>query len=130
MKEDVQRKYLEYQVLIKQLKQIEQQFAVMEQHFVELKNLDEGLDILINTKEKEVFASLGAGIFVEGELKNTGKVLVNVGAGVIVEKDIKDAKRLVIRQMDDVQNLVLQIQDDFDNINNDVNVLRDELSKG
>ena len=127
MKEDLQNKYMEYQILVNNLKQLEQQFVMMEQHLNDLKGLDESLDSLINTKENEMFSAVGNGVFVKTELKDKDSVLVNIGAGVVVRKKIKDAKNLVIRQVDEVQNLVIQIQDDFNNLNNEISILKEEL---
>ena len=127
MKEDLQNKYMEQQILVNNLKQLEQQFVMMEQHLNDLKGLDESLDSLINTKENEMFSAVGNGVFVKTELKDKDSVLVNIGAGVVVKKKIKDAKNLVIRQIDEVHNLVIQIQDDFNNLNNEVGILKEEL---
>ncbi len=127
MKEDLQNKYMEYQILINNLKQLEQQFVMMEQHLNDLRGLDESLDSLINTKENEMFSAVGNGVFIKTELKDKDSVLVNIGAGVVVKKKIRDAKNLVIRQVDEVQNLIIQIQDDFNNLNNEIGVLKEEI---
>ena len=46
-------------------------------------------DALKNLKEKgSALFSLGSGVFVSGELKNTNKILVNIGSNVLVEMDV------------------------------------------
>ncbi|MBI4016445.1 MAG: prefoldin subunit alpha [Candidatus Aenigmarchaeota archaeon] len=89
--QEVQRKYVELQLLEKQVKtlhaqvqQIEQQVADVDEISTALHQLSEvgaGTDILI---------PLSAGIFFRGTLTDAKKVLVNVGFGSLVPKSADD----------------------------------------
>jgi len=54
------------------------------------------IEALKNLKENgTALFSLGSGVFVSGELKNTNKILVNIGSNVLVEKDIDSTLKFI-----------------------------------
>ena len=68
MNEDLQRKYIEFQLFDQQLKQFQQQLQILRQQLNELSNLDEHLNEIDKVKEgSKIMAPLGAGVFVKAE---------------------------------------------------------------
>ena len=107
--QQMQEKYLEFQLLERQMKQvqghleqIEQQLAEMvflQQSLVEMKGIPAG---------KELFVPIGSGIFVNAALKNNQEVLVNVGSGVVVKKSFDAAAAILDKHRAELQ----AVQDD------------------
>ncbi|GEM_PF-1572219 len=103
----LQQKYLELQTLNQQMQQLHQQSQILEQQRTELLGLSQNLDELDKIKSKsKMYAPLGGGLYVEGMITETKKVLTNVGAGVVVPKTIEETKQIIEEQIDDLQKVI------------------------
>ena len=96
-KEDT-AKLLEYQLLSQQFGQLQQQLQTLDQQFEELETLSSDLSSLKNQKDSPTFSSLGGGIFVETEIKESNSVLLSVGSNVLVKKDKEEAIKIIEKQ--------------------------------
>jgi len=129
MKEEIQKKYIELQLLNQQIKQIQEQYMLMQRQINELAALENNLMELKNTsRESEMFSSLGSGVYVANKLADNGKVLVNVGNGVLVEKELSEAVILVKNQIGELGKAVENIREQLvkasmhnDELTNEVN---------
>ena len=116
MKQEIQQKYIELQILNQQIKKIQEQFMILQQQLAELINLETALlETKDVKKDSEVFSSLGSGIFVNSKLTDPENVIVNVGAGVLVKKTLDEALHLVKTQIT--------------NINQSQEAVKEELTK-
>ncbi|MEK6936747.1 MAG: prefoldin subunit alpha [Nanoarchaeota archaeon] len=103
MKQEIQQKYIELQILNQQIKKVQEQFMLLQQQLAELTSLETSL-IEMNDikKDSEIFSSIGSGIFVNSKLADPGNVMVNVGAGILVTKTVEEAIKLVKVQVENV----------------------------
>ena len=125
---ELQEKYLEFQILNQQVKQTQQQLTVLEQQIIEFKTLDDNLDEIKKTKAgKEILIPLGAGLFTKGDLKDSKEILMNVGAEVIVKKTIPEAKQIIKRQIDQMENLVNQMIDNLQKTAVQTQILQEDI---
>ncbi len=106
-----QQKYLELQTLNQQIQQLHQQSEVLQQQRTELLTLSQSLDELDKVKaQSKMYAPLGGGLYVEGVITETKKILTNVGASVVVPKTIEETKQIIEEQIDDLQNVIEQVE--------------------
>ncbi|MBU0930175.1 MAG: prefoldin subunit alpha [Nanoarchaeota archaeon] len=114
MKEnDMQQKYVELQMIESQLKQLQQQFASIDQQVNALKKIDEDLSEFEKVKEdSKMFFSLGPGIFAEGTI-NSKDLLLNVGSSISIKKSIPETKTLIGTQVKELDELLLKMQEDM-----------------
>ena len=114
MKEEIQKKYLELQILNKQIKNVQEQFISLQQQLNELNNLEESLTELKDVKNnKEIFSVLGSGVFVKSKLIDNENVLVNVGDGVLVKKKLNEALDLVKLQANNISGSIVIIKEEL-----------------
>src|SRR3989344_4490845 len=107
----LQQKYMELQTLNQQVQQLHQQSSILEQQHKELISLSQHLDELDKVKSNsKMYAPLGGGLYVEGIITETKKVLTNVGACVVVPKTIAETKQIIEEQIDDLQKVIVQIE--------------------
>lgn len=105
-----QQKYIELQMLMHQLQQLNQQAQAIEGQFFELKQIEDNLKNLEKTKSNtESFSLIGAGIFAESEIKDTKNVLMNVGSQVAVKKPISEAINITQHQQKEVENILINL---------------------
>ena len=116
MKQELQQKYAELQMLNQQIQQVHEQFMFLQQQLSELSSLEVSVNDLKNVKKgSEIFSSLGSGIFISSKLENNQKVVVNIGSGVLIEKDLEDAIKL--------------IQSQINNVNSSLEAIKNQLNK-
>ena len=87
-----------YSMFERQIKEIQQQLEAVERGIIDLDTLRFGLDELVGGKGKEIFASVGKGIFVKAEITSE-ELNVDIGNGNFVKKTIPEAKELIEEQI-------------------------------
>lgn len=128
-KEELQKKYVELQELNEKLKQMQQAMQNLEQQFLELGKLSESLEDIKKFKQEDLFVPLGGGIFVEGKLVDSKKVLMNVGSNVLVKKNIDDAKKIVNEQIEDIKKIIENISEELNKGVEQSQKLQEEVEK-
>lgn len=99
----LQEKYMEYQVVEQQVKQVEEQNQTLQKQIEDLNGIKEAIESMEKTKKgSELFVPISAGIFIKAEMKENSELLVNVGDNVVVPKSIKDAIKLVEKQEQEI----------------------------
>ncbi|HLC58878.1 MAG TPA: prefoldin subunit alpha [Candidatus Nanoarchaeia archaeon] len=121
MNPDWKDKYNEYQMLMQQLQQLEQNSEIIEKHVSDLNSLKENLGNVSKVKTNtESLLPIGNGIFLRGELKDSSSVVMNVGAGVLLEKSVKEA-------IDSVESQLLEVKSFLDQLKNEIVNTRESL---
>ncbi len=112
-KQEETQNYIVQQLMGQQLQQIEQQIATIEAQAEELENIKESLSELQKHDKKTIHTPLGAGVFLESELRKPDDVLLNVGSGVIVKRSTQDALRIISNQIDQLKKIKEQMQNEY-----------------
>ena len=81
-----------------QIRQLQEQHQAVEQAITETGSLMYSLDDLKGSEGKEIFASIGKGIFVKGEIKSDD-LIVDVGGKRFVKKSISETQELIKKQI-------------------------------
>src|SRR5271169_2229935 len=92
-------------MLEQQLQQLQQQLQAVERGINELESLNLGLDDIKGSKDKEIFAQIGRGIYVKAKITSE-ELTVNIGENNFVNRNILDTKQLIqeqIRKLKDVE---------------------------
>lgn len=114
--EEIQRKYLELQLIEKQIKQIQQQMQFMEQQLLELTSLSNSVEEITKVKPKtEILVPLGAGVYAKAELKDNKDFIMNVGADVTTTKSAKESISIIENQIAQLKALLEQLSAELEN---------------
>ncbi len=101
--EQIQQKYMQFQMVQQQLEQISQHLEMLNQQFSELDISINAVKELEKTKvNNELLAPIANGIFLKAELKDNQKLIVNVGSNTTVEKTIPEVVKLLEDQKEDL----------------------------
>ena len=104
----------------KQIKELQQQIESVENGIVDLTTLNFGLDELVGSKDKEIFASLGKGIFVKAKLISE-ELNVDIGSGNFVKKNIPETKELIESQIKKLQGIKVELENSLEEIGKEIN---------
>lgn len=102
--EQLQQKYLQFQLYQQQIEQLSQQLEVFSQQLAELEISREALLQLRKVPlQNEILASIAPGIFFKASLKDNQTLLVNVGADTAVEKTLPEVLALLESQKKELE---------------------------
>ncbi len=101
---ELQKMYLELQLLDEQMKQIQKQITMLDEQLVELNNIILALDDFNKTAiGSNILVPLSPGVFANAELKDNKKLLVNVGSNIVVKKNVNETKDLLKKRLDAIK---------------------------
>lgn len=128
--EELQQKFVLYQLLNQRLEEIKNQLNLVQQRLVELETTNQALaDVGGIKKDTEILIPLGSGLYAYGKASNSEKMLVDIGAGVMVKKEIGDAKKKIEGSKKEVEAASENMQNEALAIVNKMNELGVELQK-
>ncbi len=112
--QQMQKLYMEYQMLDQQIKQMEKQLQVVETQVIDLQGIVINLDEFKSSKkEAEILFQIAPGLFSKAKLKDSNELIVNVGSGVAITKNIEQAKELLNKQLREFQQFRVQLSKDI-----------------
>ncbi len=122
--EDQQR----LQALVDELNMYQQQSEILQQQMEAMQTTLGELEILENTitalqdeKDLKTLIPVGAGSFVNAEIKNTDEVIMSVGAGVAITKTIDEAKITINSQKEEVKEAMGKLSKNINTLNDMIN---------
>ena len=118
-KSNEQELLFKYSMFERQIQEIQQQLEAVERGIVDLDTLRFGLDELVNAKGKEVFASVGKGIFVKAEIASE-ELNVDIGNGNFVKKTIPEAKELIEEQIKKLEQVKGELENNLREIEKEI----------
>ncbi|MFH2027912.1 MAG: prefoldin subunit alpha [Nanoarchaeota archaeon] len=128
--DELQEKYMQLQMMNKQIQELQQQMEMFGQQGQEIRNIVNGLEDFKDVKEgTSILIPLSSGIFARAKLENNKKLLMNVGNGVIVDKSIDEAKKLLLEQIEKVNRLEEHMTKEINNIANSAIPIQEELHR-
>jgi len=105
-----------------QIMQLQQQLQAINQANFEITKLNQGLDDLIGSKDKEILASLGKGIFANAKLASEDLV-VDIGEGNFVKKSIPETKKIIEKQLVKLEDVRKEIEENLVKIDKEMTQL-------
>lgn len=82
-----------------QSEEIEKQLDFISEQIAELQNFNSNLEILKESKEKEMIANIGKGVHMKVLRAEEEKLFVEVGAGIFVRKTPSETQEAVLKQI-------------------------------
>ncbi|MFQ5474879.1 MAG: prefoldin subunit alpha [Candidatus Nanoarchaeia archaeon] len=125
---EMQRKYVAYQMMEQQIKQVHEQLEKFEQQVAEIKHVEEQLEEVKKIKkDTEALIPVANGIFIKGRVVKTDEVIVNVGADVAVKKKVEDTQALLRSQIKEIENFKIQVKAQLDILTRQFEDMQQEL---
>jgi prefoldin alpha subunit len=116
MKEDFQKKVVQFQILESNLKALQEKADELSQRMEEVQSTKTAIEELNQIKPSSALIPLGSGNFVSGKIESTEEVLIGIGSGIAIKKKREDAiivldntMKELERSLDDVRNQIMSI---------------------
>jgi prefoldin alpha subunit len=117
--QEQQELFFKFSMFEKQIRELQQQIEAIENGIGELNSLDFGLDELVGSIGKEIFAPLGKGIFVKTKLISE-ELTVDIGKGNLVKKSIPDTKRLIEEQIGKLEGIKRELENNLEDLGKEI----------
>ena len=111
-----------------QIQQIQQQLQSVEQGIIELNSLNLGLDEMVGKEGKEIFASIGKGIFAKAKLISED-LIVDIGDKNLVKKTIPETQKLVKNQIEKLEEVKKELDNNLETTSNELRSLIQSVDK-
>jgi prefoldin alpha subunit len=118
----------QFSMFEKQIRELQQQIGAIERGIVELNSLNFGLDELINSVGKEIFAPVGKGIFVKAKLASE-ELNVDIGNGNFVKKSIPETKELIGEQIKKLEEIRKELENSLEQLGEELTKLMKEIQE-
>ena len=116
MKEEFQKKVIQFQILESNMKALQEKEDELTQRIEEIQGTRTAIEELKQMKPSNALIPLGSGNFVSGKIENTEEVLVGIGSGIAVKRRREDAVIILDdtlkeleKTLDDVKNQIMSI---------------------
>ena len=110
----------------KQIQELQQQIEAVERGMVDLNSLDFGLDELVGSTGKEIFAPFGKGIFVKTKLLPE-ELNVDVGNGNFVKKSIPETKKLIEEQTEKLGKIKEELEQNLEQLGGELGKMMSDI---
>ena len=97
-KKELEARFMQYQELGVEIKQVQQQIAIIENQAAELEGFVSDLDEFKSLQEAEILVPIINGVFAKARLPHANQLFVNVGSQIVVPKSIESTKDLLSEQ--------------------------------
>lgn len=124
MKEDQISQELMFKLSMfeQQMQQIQEQTQAIDQAILDSNSLCLGLDELKNSRDKEVFSSIGRGIFIRSKIVSDD-LLVDVGGKTFVQKTIPETQSIIEEQLEKLEEAKNELEEKTQEINQELTKL-------
>jgi prefoldin alpha subunit len=105
-----------------QIQQLQQQLQAVEQAIVEASSLNFGLDDLKESKDKEILASIGKGMFIKSKIISDD-LIVDIGGKNFVKKSIPKTQELIKEQIEKLERIKKELENQLEKISEELTQL-------
>ena len=111
-----------------QIQQLQQQLQAVEKGIIDLSSLNLGLDEVVGKEGKEIFASIGKGIFAKAKLISED-LIVDIGSKNFVKKTIPETQELVKNQIENLEEVKKELNNNLESTSNELRGLIQNVDK-
>ena len=124
---DIQEKVIRYQILDGRIKALMKRREMLLVKMVEIETTLNSVEEIGKNKENEILLPLGSSVHVAGTLKDIKRIVVELGANVAVEEDVEEAKKILEKRKNMINEGVQATEDEIVNLSNEFLRLESEL---
>jgi len=119
---ELQRMYVQLQVMKKQLNEMMEQKMMIEQKINEtMETINSANHIRKVNKGQEMWTSLGSTLHVKSKIEDTENVAIGIGAGIVAKKTIDEALQILEKRLNELVDINNQMSDEINSYSKKIN---------
>ncbi len=128
-KETSTQGYMQLQMIVNQLSQLQEQFGMIDHQITELEIIKNSIDELQDIKTgSEILAPISNGIFVKSKLQDNKNFIVNIGGGITVSKNQNQLREFLDKQSNEIKKVQTDLLTRIQSLNLQADYLKKEIS--
>jgi len=125
---ELQKKYMQFQILRQQLGAMIQEKANMENKISELNMTIVAVKKLDEIKEgEEMWSTLGSGAFVRSNILDKNKTIVDIGLGIFAKKNLEDTKNILHDRLEEISRVFDELSSEIMNMEKQLGMLENDM---
>ena len=128
--QEIQRKYMQLQLLKQQLTALLEEKNIIDEKVSELLTTSNALNELGKIKEKEeIWSPLGSGAFVRSDIKDKEKVLVSIGSDIAIKETRTNALEILQERLKEIIEVDKELSAEIEKFNTQIMKLEPEIQQ-
>jgi len=124
---ELQEKIVRYQMFEGRIKASLKRREMLITKLVEIESTLNSIEDVKNNKESEILLPLGSNVHIPGTLKDVKKIIVEIGANVALEEDMPNAKKILEKRKDILNDGLQTMEIEITNLTNEMLRLEQEI---
>ena len=129
MKDDVQKKIVQFQILEANLKVLQEREELINERLAEIENTKAAIEELKKTKPGKTLIPIGSGNFISGKIDDTEELIIGVGSGVAIKKKREDAAEILDSKFKEFEKDLNELRNQGTTIAFQLAKLQEEIEK-
>lgn len=128
--QEIQRKYLQLQMLKQQLSALLEEKNIVDEKISEILTTTNALNELGKVKQnEEIWSPLGSGAFVRSDIKDRGKVLIGIGSDVVIKESRTKAIEILQERLKEIIEIDKELSAEIEKFNSQITKLEPEIQE-
>jgi prefoldin alpha subunit len=128
MQKELQRKYMQMQLLQQQLNTFLEEKLLIDEKVSEIVVTVDALQNLGKIKKgDEIWSGLGSGSFVRSDIKDIDKVLISIGAGVVIKEERSRAMEILQLRLAELNQIDKDLVAEINRFTEQINKIESEV---
>jgi prefoldin alpha subunit len=124
---EIQEKIVGYQILEGRLRLMLKRRELLIGKILEIETTLSSMEDVEKNKDSGILLQLGSNVYAPGVLKDTKRIIVEIGANVALEQDMTDAKKILEKRKDLMNNGLQSMDKEITNFTNEMLRLEQEI---
>jgi prefoldin alpha subunit len=125
---ELEEKIAVYRLLESRLEALLKQRDSIASRMMEMRSVVESIDEI--EKTENIIFPMGSDVYAFGKIADKKKVMVAVGAGIIMEKSITEAKEILKKRNEEIENMLKEVQENVEKLTATLEQLGPEIQSG
>jgi len=130
MQRELQRKYVQMQLLKQQLNALLEEKLLVDEKVSEIVTTIDALQNLGKVKKgDEIWSGLGSGSFMRSDVKDIDRVLISVGAGILIKEERSRAIDILQSRLNELNKIDRDLIAEINKFSDQINKLEPEIQR-
>ncbi len=122
-----QEDLIQASLIEREYRELENNLQLIDAQIQELEKFKEDLDFLTNSKNREMLAQIGRGVYISSSIEDKKKLFIEVGSGVVVKKTPEEAQKIIAKQISHLRQAHMQMLSHLESYQSQLNTLINKI---
>jgi len=128
--QEIQEKYILYQLLTKNMESLKEQFDVIQREFMEMRSATDSIEEIKKLGSKnEVLIPLGGGCYGKGKITENDSILVGIGSNLFLDEESSSAKKTITERGKELDKVSDEVKERMERVATELNKIGTQIQE-